>query len=170
MTGSILNQLLPREQEFGPFTDPAAGTGDAWTCWRMARDEDGVAWLLFDVPDAKVNVLSETALTELGEILFQLEDHLPQGLVLRSAKASGFCVGADINEFQDMKDREQVIEKLEDAHAVADRLAALACPTLAVIHGPCLGGGLEVALCCDYRLALPDAKLGLPEILLGLHP
>ena len=170
MTGSILNQLLPREQEFGPFADPAAGAGDAWTCWRMARDEDGVAWLLFDVPDAKVNVLSETALTELGEILFQLEDHLPQGLVLRSAKASGFCVGADINEFQDMKDREQVIEKLEDAHAVADRLAALACPTLAVIHGPCLGGGLEVALCCDYRLALPDAKLGLPEILLGLHP
>ena len=169
MTGSILKTLLPREQQFGPLADRAADD-KTWDFWCLARDEDDVAWLLFDTPEARVNVLSEAALAELGKILAQLEDDMPRGLVLRSAKSSGFCVGADINEFRNLRDEDEVVEKLERAHAVANRLAALSCPTLAVIHGPCLGGGLEIALCCDYRLAMPDAKLGLPEILLGLHP
>lgn len=169
MSGPILDILQSREREFGPFNQPAATGGD-WRHWRLARDDRQVAWLLLDRQGGEVNLLGEAVLTELGEILAQLEAQPPTGLVLRSAKASGFCVGADVHEFVDADSPEAVLERLEAAHAVADRLAALACPKVAVIHGTCLGGGLELALCCDHRLVLPDASLGLPEILLGLHP
>ncbi len=169
MTGPILNHLQMRELNLGPLTE-AARKASPWQHWSLARDEQQVAWLLLDRADAAVNSLSEAVLLELGEILEQLSAELPSGLVLRSAKVSGFCVGADISEFRELKDAAEIVPKLQQAHAIADRLAALSCPTVAVIHGGCLGGGLELALCCDYRLALPDAKLGLPEILLGLHP
>ncbi|MEJ2525762.1 MAG: 3-hydroxyacyl-CoA dehydrogenase NAD-binding domain-containing protein [Desulfuromonadales bacterium] len=170
MSGPILSQLQQRERQLGPLSD-VDSTGDRpWTSWLLARDDDDIAWLLFDKRDAAVNVLSEAALNELGEILDGLEQDRPKALVLRSAKDTGFCVGADINEFLEMKDAAVVTAKLRSAHAVVNRLAELPIPTVAIIHGSCLGGGLEVALCCAYRLALPDARMGLPEIRLGLHP
>src|SRR5207244_11201884 len=86
------------------------------------------------------------------------------------AKPSGFIAGVDIGEFRGLTDAAVVEERLSEAHAVVDRLDRLGAPTVAVIHGYCLGGGLEVALACDYRIAVEDARLGFPEVMLGLHP
>lgn len=168
MTGRILKTLKDRQMEFGPLA--TGEEASAWKNWRLARDGQQVAWLLFDREGSSVNSLSAGVLEELGEILTQLENDPPKGLVLRSAKSGNFCVGADLTEFRDIDQVEEVVPRLREAHAVADRLAGLSCPTIAVIHGSCLGGGLELALCCEHRLALPEAKLGLPEIQLGLHP
>lgn len=170
MTGPILKHLQSRALELGPLAGEGAEPDRSWRHWKLARDKKEIAWLFFDRQDASVNVLSQEAIDELGKVVEHLESQMPKGLVIRSAKASGFCAGADIGEFQGLSDQEEIIRKLQAAHAVADRLEALPCPTVALIHGSCLGGGMEVALCCDYRLALPDAKLGLPEIKLGLHP
>ena len=170
MSGPILNQLRQREREYGPLAGMTAGSDTPWQHWRLARDEHDVAWLLFDKQDSPVNLLAKALLAELGEVLEHIGKDLPKGLVIRSAKASNFCVGADIGEFGDLGDVAQITATLQEAHAIVDRLATLAIPTVAIIHGTCLGGGLELALCCRYRLALPDARLGLPEIRLGLHP
>jgi 3-hydroxyacyl-CoA dehydrogenase/enoyl-CoA hydratase/3-hydroxybutyryl-CoA epimerase len=79
-------------------------------------------------------------------------------------------MGADVSQFRNLDNQAQIIEKLSEAHQVVHKLADLPCPTIAVIHGAALGGGLELALCCDYRLAIPGATFGTPEIQLGLHP
>lgn len=170
MTGSIIESLISREREFGPFNRREEESDGRWKHWRLAHDADRTTWLFLDRQDSKVNLLGEAVLGELGEILAELAAAPPRGLVLRSAKAAGFCAGADVHEFTGEQDPAAARARLEQAHAVADRLAELSCPTLAIIHGACLGGGLELALCCDFRLALADASFGLPEILLGLHP
>ena len=169
MTGHILKALSARDMALGPFSDSETG-GDRWQHWKLARDDHDIAWLLLDKQDTNANVLSESVLTELGEVVGELESSLPRGLILRSTKASGFCMGADITEFSKLTSETGVVDKLTGAHEVVDRLEALMCPTVAVIHGSCLGGGLELALACDYRLAVPGARLGFPEIQLGLHP
>jgi 3-hydroxyacyl-CoA dehydrogenase/enoyl-CoA hydratase/3-hydroxybutyryl-CoA epimerase len=156
--------------ELGPFSRRPASAENSWSHWKLARDEEQVAWLLFDMADSAVNTLSEPVLQELGEILDTIGADLPRGLVLRSAKASNFCVGADLDEFRELADTSAITAKLRDARRIADRLADLSCPTVAIVHGSCLGGGLELALCCDYRLALPNTETGFPEIRLGLHP
>ncbi|WVM92284.1 enoyl-CoA hydratase-related protein [Halopseudomonas pachastrellae] len=99
-----------------------------------------------------------------------LRREMPRALVLRSAKASSFCLGADLHDFAAVDNEADAVRQLVDAHLLAQQLIDLPCPTLAVVHGDTLGGGLELALCCDMRLAAPDARLGLPEILVGLHP
>ena len=109
-------------------------------------------------------------LTELDDVLGKIERDRPRGLVIRSAKPGGFIAGADIGEFRGVTDAAQVEALLTRGHAVLDRLDRLPLPTVAVIHGYCLGGGLEVALACDYRIAIEDASLGFPEVMLGLHP
>ena len=90
--------------------------------------------------------------------------------MVRSAKTSGFIAGADVNEFRGASDPKQVETEIGRAHAVIDRLEGLRIPTVAVIHGFCLGGGLEVALACQMRIAIDGARFGFPEIMLGLHP
>ena len=115
-------------------------------------------------------MLSEDVLAELDDVLATLERDLPKGVVLRSAKPGGFIAGADIGEFRGMTDTADIEARLTKAHAVVDRLDHLAVPIVAVIHGYCLGGGLEIALACDYRIAVDDARLGFPEVMLGLHP
>lgn len=171
MSDEMMRSLLPREMEYGPLRGLVPTDEERpWPHWRLAWDQNRVAWLFLDRPDAAVNLLSQEALRELDEVLNVLLREGAKGLVLRSAKPGGFCVGADIDQFRHVADEADIVEKLEAAHAVADRLAALAFPTVAVLHGLCLGGGLELALCCRYRLAVPGARLGLPEILLGLHP
>jgi 3-hydroxyacyl-CoA dehydrogenase/enoyl-CoA hydratase/3-hydroxybutyryl-CoA epimerase len=109
-------------------------------------------------------------LTELNDVLAYLEANPPKGVVLRSAKPAGFIAGADIGEFRTMTDPAAVEARLTQAHAVVDRLDKLPMPTVAVVHGYCLGGGLEIALACDFRIAVDDARLGFPEVMLGLHP
>lgn len=171
MTGQILKALSAREMERGPFDRAEApARSDRYKHWRLARDDKDIAWLILDKADSSVNVLSAAVLEELDKIVDELEKDAPKGLVLRSAKSSGFCMGADISGFKDLESESEVVEKLSGAHEVVDRFEALPFTTVAVIHGTCLGGGLELALCCDYRLAIPGAKLGFPEIQLGLHP
>ena len=167
--------LGKRDIELGPFAvDEAqqeAGQGaSAWTNWRLRTDQDGIAWLLFDKKDASANTLSEAVLTELDAILEKLERDRPRGLVIRSAKPGGFIAGADIGQFRGVTDPARIEALLTAGHAVLDRLDRLPLPTIAVIYGYCLGGGLEVALACDYRIAIEDASFGFPEVLLGLHP
>lgn len=140
--------------------------------FRLETDEQGFAWLWFDQAESKVNVLSSDALTELASVLERLHETPPRGLVIGSAKPAGFIAGADVKEFSALTERDQALAKILTAHRVFQRLEQLPCPSVARIHGYCLGGGLELALACRYRVALDDPKtrLGLPEILLGIHP
>jgi 3-hydroxyacyl-CoA dehydrogenase/enoyl-CoA hydratase/3-hydroxybutyryl-CoA epimerase len=162
----ILDTFKDRELELGPLVGPASSS---WQHWKLARDADGVAWLGFDKQNSGANTLNEETLGELNSILVELERDPPKGLVLRSLKRSGFIAGADINQFRD-KSAADVAANLTNAHAIVDQLDNLKLPTVAVIHGFCLGGGLEIALACDYRIAIDSARLGFPEVMLGLHP
>jgi len=174
MTGPVYSAINARAFELGPFgcspTDNGSTLSKRWNHWHMARDDQNVAWLLLDKADSSVNVLSAEVLEELGQILNELHADIPKGLVLRSAKPGSFCVGADIKEFRHLGHEAEVVEKLSRAHGLVKRLEDLPCPTIAVLHGAALGGGLELALCCDYRIAIEGATMGTPEVLLGLHP
>ncbi len=165
----VLDVIGARDLELGPFATAPAEPGQ-WNHWRMRSDEDGVAWLLFDKKDTSTNTLSEEVLTELDAALAMVSQLRPAGLVIRSAKPGGFIAGADIGGFRGVTDAAKVEAEIARGHAVLDRLDALPLPTVAVIHGYCLGGGLEVALACDHRIAIDNASFGFPEVLLGLHP
>jgi len=138
--------------------------------FKLTRDGDGIAWLLFDRDGASANTISADVIEELDKVLAALESARPAGLVIRSAKKSGFIAGADVNEFRGASDSAAVETAIGRAHAVIDRLEALRVPSVAVIHGFCLGGGLEVALACQSRIAIDGARFGFPEVMLGLHP
>lgn len=138
--------------------------------WRLALGDDGIAWLTLDRAGESVNTLSEDVIRELDSMLDAAAEAKPRALVIRSAKKGGFAAGADIHDFRGATDAAEIETRMHGAHRIVDRLAALEMPTIAVIHGHCLGGGLELALACAHRIATPDAKLGFPEVLLGLHP
>jgi len=140
--------------------------------WRMETDTDGILWLCIDKDNAGANVLSGPVLRELANIIAPYEDNPPRGLVIHSGKSNGFIMGADINEFTQIESAEQAYELIRLGQHVLDRLEALRCPSVAAINGFALGGGLELAMACDYRLVLQNKKpiLGLPEVQLGIHP
>ncbi|MBS0321364.1 MAG: enoyl-CoA hydratase/isomerase family protein [Proteobacteria bacterium] len=143
------------------------------SCWRIERDAtSGIATLWFDVPGAAVNTLSARALADLNAALDTLDAAPPKGVVIRSAKASGFIAGADVDEFRAARGPEDALAIVRRGAQTMDRVAALRYPTLALIKGFCLGGGLELALACRYRVAIdePATRLGLPEVLLGILP
>src|SRR5205807_2600662 len=152
--------------ELGPTPD-AVGYCRHFT---LPPSADSIGWLLFDREGASANTLSADVIEELDAVLAALESQRPAGLVIRSAKTSGFIAGADVNEFRGASDPNQVETAIGRAHAVIDRLETLRIPTVAVIHGFCLGGGLEVALACQSRIAIDGARFGFPEVMLGLHP
>ena len=166
MDSKIMDVLADRVLELGP----KAEANGPYRNFKLTRDVDGIAWLLFDRADSSANTLSADVLTELDTVLSALESERPAGLVVRSAKASGFIAGADVNEFRGATDPAPVEAAIGRAHAVIDRLEALKVPSVAVIHGFCLGGGLEVALACQSRIAIDGARFGFPEVMLGLHP
>jgi 3-hydroxyacyl-CoA dehydrogenase / enoyl-CoA hydratase / 3-hydroxybutyryl-CoA epimerase len=166
MDSKIMDVLGDRVLELGPR--PGAET--PYRNFKLTRDDDGIAWLLFDRAGASANTLSSDAIEEFDAVLAALESQRPAGLVIRSAKKSGFIVGADVNEFRGAADPRAVETAIGHAHAVIDRLEGLKIPTVAVIHGFCLGGGLEVALACQSRIAMSGARFGFPEVMLGLHP
>ncbi len=147
-------------------------SSDAPACWTLERDADGVAWLSLDKPATSANVLSSSVLIELDGVLAALERQLPRALVVLSTKKSGFIAGADIREFTALTDTDAAYALIRRGQQVLDRLAALPCPSVAAIHGFALGGGLELALACRYRVAVGDERLslGLPEVQLGIHP
>jgi 3-hydroxyacyl-CoA dehydrogenase / enoyl-CoA hydratase / 3-hydroxybutyryl-CoA epimerase len=167
MSDAVRSALEDRELELGPDD---AGTDGPWRHWRLSRDEDGFAWLIADCRDARVNTLSEPVIVELDEALARIEEDAPKALVIRSAKRAGFFAGADVSTLKAMGDAGDARERLARAHSIVDRLAALPPPTIAVLHGHVLGGGLELALACDHRIVAGDAQLAFPEVKLGLHP
>jgi len=141
--------------------------------FNQTKDENGVVTLTFDTPGKAVNVLCFDALYEFGQILKALEnDSTVKALFIESAKESIFIAGADIKEIKAFKDEQEIREKLSQGQAIFNQLENLPFPTVAVIDGACLGGGLELALSCDYRLATNDAhtRLGLVEVSLGIIP
>jgi len=140
--------------------------------FRIEQNAAGIVWLSIDVAGSGTNTLSEAVLEELNAVLDALIELRPQGVAIRSAKASGFIAGADINEFTRIETPDDALALIRRGQQVMDRIEALEFPTVAVIAGFCLGGGLELAFACDYRIALDDPKtrLGLPEVKLGIHP
>jgi len=140
--------------------------------WTLERDADGIAWATLDVPDAAANTLGAGVLTELASLLDELDRKPPTGLVIRSGKAAGFIAGANIDEFTRIDSAAAARALVERGWNLFARLASVSYPTLALVRGHCMGGGLELALACRYRLAVDEAatRLALPEVMLGIYP
>ena len=140
--------------------------------WHIENDISGLCWLSLDKTDSTTNVLSSSVLKELSELVGYLELDPPIGVVIRSNKSTGFVLGADITEFGDLNGIEEAEALVLNVHRLFDRIENLPCPTIALIEGFVLGGGLELALACDYRLVvMTDSRtIGFPEIQLGIHP
>jgi 3-hydroxyacyl-CoA dehydrogenase/enoyl-CoA hydratase/3-hydroxybutyryl-CoA epimerase len=140
--------------------------------WHTELREDGIAVLSLDRKDSPVNAMSQDVLLELGDIVERLAIDPPKGVVIRSTKPAGFIAGADLKEFQEFDRRGTVNDAIRRGQTVYQKLAELPCPTVAAIHGHCLGGGTELALACRYRVASNDVstRIGLPETQLGIFP
>ena len=140
--------------------------------WQAESRDDGVLVLAFDRAGESVNTFAQDVLIELDALLERLALDPPKALVIRSAKAKGFIAGADIREFQAFDAKGTIGDSIRRGQMAFQRLAELPCPTVAAIHGFCMGGGTEIALACDYRVASddPSTKIGLPEVKLGIYP
>ncbi|WP_394000371.1 3-hydroxyacyl-CoA dehydrogenase NAD-binding domain-containing protein [Luteimonas sp. WGS1318] len=140
--------------------------------WQAEPREDGVLVLSFDRAGESVNTFAQDVLIELDALLERLALDPPAALVIRSAKEKGFIAGADIREFQAFDAKGTIGDSIRRGQMAFQRLAELPCPTVAAIHGFCMGGGTEIALACDYRVASsdPSTKIGLPEVKLGIYP
>ena len=140
--------------------------------WKLERDTDDLAWLTFDRAGTATNTLSKAVLDELNAVLDVLDAQPPKGLVIRSGKANGFIAGADVDEFGDIRDATLARALVKRGWDTFERLSRVSYPALALIRGFCLGGGLELALACRYRVVVdePATRLGLPEVMLGIVP
>lgn len=140
--------------------------------WNLSLDKDNLAWLCIDKHQASANTLSREVLDELDRVITELENLSPDGLLLISGKSSGFIAGADVHEFAQREFLDHAYENIRQAQRLFDRIESLAVPSCALIDGFCLGGGLELVLACDYRIATDgdSTKIGLPEVKLGIHP
>jgi 3-hydroxyacyl-CoA dehydrogenase/enoyl-CoA hydratase/3-hydroxybutyryl-CoA epimerase len=140
---------------------------------RIEQAADGVAFLWLDVPNRTLNVLGRPVLADLDRALGAVAaEPSIRVLVVRSAKPAGFLAGADLHEFTAVRTAKDAVALSAAGQRLFDKVADLRVPVVAVVHGPCLGGGLEFALACDYRLMVdrPTTQIGLPEIELGLLP
>ncbi len=140
--------------------------------WKTSQDEDGIVTLALDRASSNVNAISRAVLDELGQIVERLAIEKPAGVILHSAKPSGFAVGADIKEFIEYARQDSVLENIRHGQQIFEALARLPCPTVAAVHGACMGGGAELMLACRHRIAVDDEKtrIALPEVMLGIHP
>jgi 3-hydroxyacyl-CoA dehydrogenase/enoyl-CoA hydratase/3-hydroxybutyryl-CoA epimerase len=140
--------------------------------WQAELRPDGVLVLSFDRAGEQVNTFSQDVLIELDTLLERLALDPPRAVVLRSAKEKGFIAGADIREFAEFDRKGTIADAIRRGQQVFQRLAELPCPTVAAIHGFCMGGGTEISLACDYRIASndPSTRIGLPEVNLGIYP
>ena len=145
---------------------------DAPAHFQVETDSDKITWLHFDKVDSGTNVLSREVLEQLDLQLQQIAAQCPRGLVILSDKANGFIAGADVHSFTQLANSAEIKDLLNTGQAVFNRLEAMPFPTVAMIHGFCLGGGLELALACRYRVTRddPGTRVGLPEVRLGIHP
>lgn len=140
--------------------------------WQADRRPDGILVLTLNRADQGVNALSRAVLDELEAMVERIALELPKGVVIISGKAAGFIPGADIKGFEEIAAKGLVEDWIRRGQLVFQKLAELRCPTVAAIHGHCMGGGTEIALACRYRVASKDEKtrIGLPEIKLGIYP
>ena len=140
--------------------------------WTVDHDSSDIVWLKLDVAGSRTNILSGPVLGELQQVLDRLEKQTPSGIAVISGKSKGFIAGADIQEFTEITSTQQALEKIQIGQRLMSQLDQLPCPTIAVINGFCFGGGLELALACDYRIAQdnPDTRFSFPEVKLGIHP
>ena len=135
--------------------------------------KDGIARLSFDTPNSKANILSTKTLTELNTFLEGIQkDKRVEFLIIDSAKPSIFIAGADLDEIKTIKNKQDAIEKTAQGQSIFNKLEALPFTTVALIHGACMGGGTELVLACDYRVATSSEKtsLALPEVNIGVLP
>lgn len=141
--------------------------------WHPDEPRDGILRVTINRLDKPVNALSRTALEELRDLVRRIKaDSSVRGILFQSAKTGTFIAGADITEFQNLTDQAAAREVSQFGQAVFQELEDLRIPTVALISGACLGGGLEFALACRYRIAddAEKTKIGLPEVQLGLLP
>ncbi|PLC48388.1 enoyl-CoA hydratase [Pollutimonas subterranea] len=135
-------------------------------------DGNNLVWLAIDCADSPVNRLSAEVMDEFSRALNHFEHKPPAGLIIHSTKEAGFIAGADIAEFDGLDTAQKGTELVSRGWLLFNRLAAVGYPTLALIRGHCLGGGLELALACRYRLVVDQSStsLSLPEVMLGIFP
>src|SRR5688500_2795795 len=146
--------------------------GLRFSYWQAEARPDGAVVLSFDRAGESVNTFAQDVLIELDASLEWIALDPPTGLVIRSSKAKGFIAGDPILEFQKFDEQGTIGDSIRRGQQVFQRLAELPCPTVAAIHGFCMGGGTEISLACRYRVASndPSTRIGLPEVKLGIHP
>lgn len=141
--------------------------------WRFTIDQNHIAWLVFDKANSSTNTFCPEVLDEFSIVLTMLESESKlTGVVITSGKKKGFIAGADIESFDGLQEVTAAIEFIKKGQKIFQQLADFPRPTIALIDGFCLGGGMEMALACTHRIASddPKTKLGLPEVMLGIHP
>lgn len=147
---------------------------DTYKNWRLETDGDKILWLYFDKYESSVNTLNPAVMEELNVIVDKVANNtsLYKGIIITSAKQTGFIAGADITLFTKLKDLDEAMGVVAGGQEILAKIESLPIPTVALIEGFCLGGGLELALACTYRVADDSDKtrLGLPEVKLGIHP
>src|SRR2546422_9705914 len=140
---------------------------------RSEIDDDHICLLTFDRPDSGANIFDAATLNDLNEHVDLIEhDASLRGLIITSAKKSIFIAGADLKTLLKQAHSGEMRAFIADGQRIFNRIAALKIPTVAAIHGACAGGGYEITLACDYRIASddPTTRIGLPETTLGLVP
>ena len=163
-------KIVPRAE---CVTEATRKVQDMQELIRRHVTDDQICVLTFDRPDSAANIFDKATLDGLNShINYVLCNSGLKGVVLTSAKKSIFIAGADLTQLSRARSREELGEMIELGQSVFNRLATLPIPTVATIHGACVGGGYEVCLACDYRIASPDkvTKIGLPETQLGIIP
>ncbi len=172
--GQTGNGDVPTMQD---ATEGAAKLGDPeLRDWRFEVDFERIAWAIFDREGESANALGRRPLEELCQIIEQVEagarDGSIRGLVIISGKEKGFIVGADIREFEQLTTESAVVDAVAPVNAMLDRIEKLPVPVVAAVHGVCVGGGLELILACQYRIATRDdaTRVGFPEVKLGIFP
>lgn len=142
--------------------------------FQLSVDEHQVAWLAIDVPGEKMNTLQAAFADEMAAVFAQLDSQKNQlkGLIVHSLKPDNFIAGADVRMLEACQSAPEAQALAVSGQQMFQQLNELPFPVVAAIHGPCLGGGLELALACDFRVCSDDDKtrLGLPEVMLGLLP
>ena len=159
-------------QEPGAPTPPEPEPDDP----HLDLDDDGIAWVTFDAAEKKHNILSEAVMRRLDDVVQRVEELADAGqvrvVVFRSGKDDSFIAGADVEAIQAIEDPSEAYRRVREGQQIYDRIETLPVPTVAAVHGLCLGGGTELSLACRFRLAsdAPGTRFGLPEVQLGILP
>lgn len=138
----------------------------------LLRVENDIAWLTIDVKHETANIINPQLISDMSAACDEIKSLDVQGLIIHSGKSSGFIAGADVKKFQGVDDKELALKFIHAGQALCQKIEDLPITTLAMVKGFCMGGGLEIALSCDYIVTddKPSTKLSLPEVKLGIHP